>query len=125
MPPLWPQSRFPAKTPEHCCVPKLPLRSPIRCSGSGLAQDTPPALAPARSLACLPSAGAEGVEVVRADKADNVPAVMRDVPVAAEDAVGDKADTHSAEASRIHAGQVYCSDSIHSQHLVQAAARTQ
>jgi hypothetical protein len=63
-----------------------------------------------------------GVVVVRADTG-NVPVVMRDVPVAVAHAVGDK-DTRSADvaaaATRIHAWQVYCSDSIHSQYLLQA-----
>lgn len=127
---MWPQGRFPAKTPEHCCVPKLPLRSPIRRSGSGLALGTPPALAlgPARSLACSPSADAAGVEVARADTAGNVRVAMRDGPVAAEDAVDDKTDTSSAEvvvASHIHVGQVCYSDSIHLQHLAQAGVRAQ
>lgn len=100
---LGPQGHCPAKTPEHCCVPKLPLRSPIR-SGPGLARGTLPELALAHSLACSPNAGVAGVEVVRADTR-NVPMVTRDVLVAVEDAVGDKADTHLAEAeaaSRIH-----------------------
>ena len=115
------------KTPEHRYVPKLPLRPPIRRrSGLGLvvvvvARDTLPALAlaPAHSLAYLPSAGAAGV-VARADM-DSARAVMRDVPVAAAAAVvGDKADTRSAEVAvaaccHIHVGQGYCSGSIRSQ----------
>ena len=104
---------------EHCCVPKLPLRSPIHHSGPDLARGTLPAQA--HSLVCSPSAA--GVEVVRADTS-NVPAVMRDVPVAVEDAGGNEAHTWSAEASRIHAGRVYCSDSMHLQYL-QAAGRAQ
>ena len=108
MPRLEPQSRFPAKKfPEHCCVPKLPLRSPIRHSGPGLARGTLLAQALVHSSACSPSAGVSGEVVVRADT-DNVPVAMCDVPVAVEDVVGDK-DTRSAEAeagagaTRIHA----------------------
>lgn len=53
--------------------------------------------------------------MVRADTG-SVPAVMHDVPVAAEDAAGDKGDTRSAEvACHIHVGPGYCSGSIHSQ----------
>jgi hypothetical protein len=107
---------------EHCCDPKLPLRPPIRRSGPALARGTLPAQeALAHSLACSPNAGVAGV--VRADTG-NVLVVMRDVPVPVEDAVGNEADTRSAEASRIHAWRVYCSDSIHSQHL-QVAGRAQ
>lgn len=126
-PPRWPQGHFPAKMPEHCCVPKLPLRPPIHRSGSGLAQGTLQAHAQAHSLACPPSADAAGAEVVRADTAGNVPAVMRGVSVAVEDVVGDRANTRSAEAaaSRIDAGRLYCPDSMSSQHPLQAAGQAQ